>query len=84
MPHTVQIVDDHEPLRRRIRSVLEREGFDICGEAANGQEAIRKVKEQITRSGYSQHFDAYHEWPPSAAGDNPVLSEHKDCGLHSR
>lgn len=46
MPHTVLIVDDHEPLRRRIRSVLEREGFDICGEAANGQEAIQKVKDQ--------------------------------------
>ncbi len=45
MSHNVLIVDDHEPLRRRIRSALEREGFDVCGEATNGQEAIQKVKE---------------------------------------
>jgi DNA-binding NarL/FixJ family response regulator len=45
MLRRVLIVDDHEPLRRRIRSVLQREGLDICGEATNGLEAIQKVKE---------------------------------------
>lgn len=45
MPHTVLIVDDHEPLRRRIRSALEKAGLDVCGEATNGQEAIQKVQE---------------------------------------
>lgn len=45
MSNTVLIVDDHEPLRRRIRSALENAGLDVCGEATNGQEAIQKVKE---------------------------------------
>jgi DNA-binding NarL/FixJ family response regulator len=46
MVHGVLIVDDHEPLRRRIRSALEGEGLEVCGEAANGLEAIQKVKER--------------------------------------
>src|SRR5260370_882590 len=45
MVRKVLIVDDHEPLRRRIRSALEGEGLEVCGEAANGLEAIQKVKE---------------------------------------
>jgi DNA-binding NarL/FixJ family response regulator len=45
MPHKILIVDDHEPLRRRIRSLVEREGLVVCGEAADGGEAIQKVKE---------------------------------------
>lgn len=43
MSHTVLIVDDHDLLRRRIRALLEREGLDVCGEAANGLEAIQMV-----------------------------------------
>jgi DNA-binding NarL/FixJ family response regulator len=47
MVQRVLIVDDHEPLRRRIRSALEGDGLDVCGEAANGLEAIQKVKEHV-------------------------------------
>ena len=35
---------DHEGIRRRIRSVLEAGGFDVCGEAVNGSDAIEKTK----------------------------------------
>ena len=39
MPHRILLADDHEGIRRRVRSALENAGFDVCGEAANGQEA---------------------------------------------
>jgi DNA-binding NarL/FixJ family response regulator len=45
MPHNILVVDDHEPMRRRIRSLLESEGLHVCAEATNGQEAIEKTKE---------------------------------------
>jgi DNA-binding NarL/FixJ family response regulator len=45
MPHNILVVDDHEPMRRRIQSLLESEGLDVCAEAANGREAIEKTKE---------------------------------------
>jgi len=47
MPHNILVVDDHEPIRRRIRSLLESAGMRVCGEAANGREAIEKTKEHI-------------------------------------
>jgi len=45
MPHSILVADDHEPMRRRIRALLESEGLRVCGEAANGREAIEKTKE---------------------------------------
>jgi len=47
MPHKILVVDDHEPMRRRIRSLLESEGLVVCAEAANGREAIEKTKEHL-------------------------------------
>lgn len=38
----VLIVDDHEIVREGVRRILERqEDWDICGEASNGQDALR-------------------------------------------
>jgi DNA-binding NarL/FixJ family response regulator len=37
------IVDDHADFRRSASALLEAEGFDVVGEAADGQEAIRAV-----------------------------------------
>jgi DNA-binding NarL/FixJ family response regulator len=37
----VLVADDHGLIREGFRAVLERHGFDVCGEAANGQEAVR-------------------------------------------
>jgi DNA-binding NarL/FixJ family response regulator len=39
----ILIVDDHEALRAGVRSVLEARGIEVCGEAANGQEALAKA-----------------------------------------
>jgi two-component system, NarL family, response regulator NreC len=38
------IADDHQMVRQGLRALLEREGFTVVGEAADGQEAVRLVK----------------------------------------
>ena len=43
---TVLVVDDHSFIRRGVRSILEPfPEWQLCGEAENGQEAIRKAAE---------------------------------------
>lgn len=40
----VLIADDHEIVRRGVRSILDsREGLELCGEAANGREVVNKT-----------------------------------------
>jgi DNA-binding NarL/FixJ family response regulator len=41
---TVLIVDDHADFRESARALLEAEGFDVVGEAADGGEAIAEVE----------------------------------------
>ena len=43
MRPTVLIVDDHKAFRASARALLEAEGFDVIGEAADGAEAIAAV-----------------------------------------
>jgi len=40
---TLLIVDDHEAFRASARALFEAEGFDVVGEAGNGDEAMRAV-----------------------------------------
>lgn len=41
----ILIVDDHPVLRRGVRSLLEtHEGWEVCGEACDGAEAVQQVK----------------------------------------
>ena len=44
MPRTVVIVDDHARFRRSARKLLELEGFDVIGEAADGASALAEVE----------------------------------------
>ena len=44
MPRTVVIVDDHARFRRSARTLLELEGFDVVGEAADAASALREVE----------------------------------------
>src|SRR5579872_5421612 len=45
MPGHILIVDDHEIVRNGLRSLLSsRPGWTICGEAADGLEAVEKAK----------------------------------------
>ena len=41
----ILIADDHEMIRTEIRSVLEAEHWNVCGEAVNGQDALEKVRQ---------------------------------------
>jgi DNA-binding NarL/FixJ family response regulator len=46
LPKCILIVDDHANVRRIIRDYLENEsGFEVCGEAVDGYDAIQKAKE---------------------------------------
>ena len=45
MATSVLIVDDHPSFRASARMLLEAEGFDVVGEAENGQSALRAVRE---------------------------------------
>jgi two-component system response regulator NreC len=40
----VLLADDHVLVRQSLKSLLEREGFQVVGEASDGQEAIRRVE----------------------------------------
>lgn len=43
MPAKILIVDDHSFARTTLRSLLDWHGFQVCGEASNGKEAIEQV-----------------------------------------
>jgi two-component system response regulator NreC len=43
MPIRLFLVDDHALVRQGLRALLEREGFQVAGEASDGQEALRLV-----------------------------------------
>ena len=46
MPVRVLIVDDHEPVRRGMRSLLTRRAdWSVCGEASNGLEATELARQ---------------------------------------
>ena len=44
MPLTVLIVDDHPSFRATARLLLESEGFDVVGEAADGAAGLRDAR----------------------------------------
>jgi DNA-binding NarL/FixJ family response regulator len=43
MPHRVLIVDDHASFRSSARLLLESEGFEVVGEAVDGESAIEQT-----------------------------------------
>jgi DNA-binding NarL/FixJ family response regulator len=46
VPKCILIVDDFEPMRKAVRALFESEsGFDVCGEAVDGYDAIQKAQE---------------------------------------
>ncbi len=45
MATTVFIADDHQIVREGLRALLERGGFKVVGEAANGQDALKMVEQ---------------------------------------
>ncbi len=45
MAYRVLIVDDAIFMRRMIADILRKEGFEICGEAGSGLQAVEKYRE---------------------------------------
>ena len=45
MPKRIFIVDDNASVRRLLRAAFEQPGWGVCGEAANGREAIDKAQD---------------------------------------
>jgi DNA-binding NarL/FixJ family response regulator len=45
MRSSVLIVDDHEGFRARARTLLEAAGYDVVGEAGDGESALRAIRE---------------------------------------
>ena len=45
MPARILVVDDNAAARTAIRSLLDLNSFQVCGEAKDGKEAIEKVLE---------------------------------------
>lgn len=41
----ILIADDHEAVRRGLRSALSAAGWDVCADAINGKEAVEKAAE---------------------------------------
>ena len=41
---TILIVDDHGSFRASARALLEAEGYDVVGEAADGAQAVEEVR----------------------------------------
>jgi DNA-binding NarL/FixJ family response regulator len=46
MPVRILVADDHEVVRGGLRAILEsRAGWEVCGEAATGREAVHKARQ---------------------------------------
>jgi CheY-like chemotaxis protein len=44
MPRCILLVDDNLVIRRMLRTTFETAGWEVCGEAENGREAIDKAQ----------------------------------------
>jgi len=41
----ILLADDHQIVRQGLKAILEREGFNVVGEASDGHEAVRRARE---------------------------------------
>ena len=44
MANRILVVDDNAVIRRALRKIIESNGWAVCGEAADGRDAIEKAK----------------------------------------
>jgi len=45
LPLQILLADDHQMVREGLKMLLERAGFKVVGEASDGQEAVRRVRD---------------------------------------
>jgi DNA-binding NarL/FixJ family response regulator len=78
------IVDDHKPFRETARELLESEGFDVVGEAADGAEAVRAARalrpDVVLLDVYLPDHDGFDVAARITAGGGPavVLTSSRD------
>ena len=46
MPPRILLADDHVVVRQGLKALLEREGFEVVGEAADGHEAVQLAQDR--------------------------------------
>ena len=69
----ILLVDDHALVRQGLRSLLEREGFTVVGEAADGLEAIQQTRTLLP------DIVVMDISMPSENGLNAAREVHKSC-----
>lgn len=69
----ILLVDDHALVRQGLRSLLEREGFTVVGEAADGLEAIQQTRSLLP------DIVVMDISMPSENGLNAAREVHKSC-----
>jgi len=47
LPLQILLADDHQMVREGLKMLLERAGFKVVGEASDGQEAVRRVRDLV-------------------------------------
>src|SRR5947208_14857778 len=76
MATRVLLADDHTIVRQGLRILLQREGFEVVGEAANGVEAVRLATETVpdvvvldygmpVMNGLGAARETMAKWPPA-------------------
>ena len=85
MPIRVVLADNHALVRQGLKALLEREGFQVVGEASDGQEAVRlvaSVRPEITILDISMPIlngiDAARELQKSSASKTILLTRHDE------
>ena len=77
MAWSLLIVDDHAGFRAFARALLEAEGYDVLGEAADGEsalEAARRLRPQVVLLDIQlPGMDGFHVAERLAAGDDPPM-----------
>jgi DNA-binding NarL/FixJ family response regulator len=88
---TVLIVDDHEDFRRTARALLETDGFEVVGEAADGEsaivEAVRLQPELVLLDIQLPDVDGFEVAARLAVVSNPptvVLTSSRDGSSYRR
>ena len=69
MARRILIVDDHPLTREALASLLEQHGFDVVGQASDGEEAIERGRAAAARARPARPDDAGHGRPRGAAAD---------------
>ena len=85
MAKTVLIVDDHASFRRAVRLVLEYEGYEVVGEAADGEQALKASDELhpdlVLLDVHMPGLDGFEVAQKLASGEKPpavVLTSSRD------